>query len=94
MTFALCRTAAKDEEAAARRYLGKTNYGLLPGSIPERTSYRAAQNTGHAITETDDDDLNARAEELLVALLDRLTVEIDTLRKQVAASKKIGKKRA
>jgi chromosome partitioning protein len=94
MNFALCRTSAKDEEVAARRYLAKADYSVLPGSIPERSEYRAAQNSGYAITETDDASLNMRAEELMVAMLERLKNEIESLRRQVTRENLIGKESA
>ena len=94
MSFALCRTSAKEEEVAARRYLAKADYSVLPGSIPERSEYRAAQNAGRAITETNDASLNMRAEELMVAMLERLKNEIEILRAQVAREHLGGKESA
>ena len=91
LTFALCRTATKDEDTAARTYLGKAEYRALPGSVPDRAAYRAAHNTGRTITETDDSALNARAEELLAALLDQLKIEVDALKKQSQAKLRRGK---
>ena len=80
LTFALCRTSTKEEESAARDYLEKADYAVLPGSIPERATFRAAHNSGRAITETDDDALNARTEEVLSALFDRLNAEIEQMK--------------
>ncbi len=57
------------EEAAARGYLQSAGYAVLPGSIPERQSYREAQNRGAAITETRIRRLNERADALMEALL-------------------------
>jgi len=94
MTFALCRTSAKEEEVAARRYLAKADYSVLPGSIPERSEYRAAQNTGRAITETNDASLNMRAEELMVAMLERLKNEIEDLRRQIKRENEAGRESA
>jgi len=94
MSFALCRTSVKEEEVAARRYLAKADYSVLPGSIPERSEYRAAQNAGRAITETNDASLNVRAEELMVAMLERLKNEIEILRAQVAREHLGGKESA
>ena len=94
LSFALCRTSAKEEEVAARRYLAKADYGVLPGSIPERTEYRAAQNSGYAITQTDNASLNMRAEELMVAMLERLKNEIEMLRRQISGENLEGKERA
>jgi chromosome partitioning protein len=90
LAFALVRTSTKEEEAAARIYLEKADYAVLPGSIPERATYRAAHNTGRAITETDDATLNARAQELLEAMLERLRAEIEVLKEGVRM-KRVGK---
>lgn len=91
MCFALCRTSAKEEEVAARRYLAKADYTVLAGSIPERSEYRGVQNAGRAITETDNDSLNTRAEELLVTLLERLRIEIESHRGATSADGESGK---
>ena len=77
LVFALCRTGTIDEEAAARDYLVKTGFAVLPGSIPERTEYRQALNQGKALTETDQGALNARADRLLESLLDSIAAELD-----------------
>ena len=92
LIFALCRTATKEEEFAARTYLHKAKYAVLPGSIPERATYRAAQNSGHAIIETGDDALNKRAEELLTALLGRLSVEIAHMKSQATTKPARGRR--
>ncbi len=91
MTFALCRTSAKEEEIAARRYLAKADYTVLAGSIPERSEYRGAQNAGRAITETGNASLNTRAEELMVTLLERLRIEIESLRDATRSNGETGK---
>ena len=80
LVFALCRTSSKQEENAARDYLGKTQYTVLPGSIPEQVIYRYAQNVGRAVTETDDVALNARADEMLTGLFGKLKLEIERLK--------------
>ena len=81
LAFALVRTATKDEETAARTYLGKASYSVLPGSIPERATSRTAHNTGRAITESDDTVLAVRARELLDALFEKLNFEVEELRR-------------
>lgn len=91
LTFALCRTSTKEEESVARDYLNKAQYAVLPGSIPERATYRAAHNGGRAITETDDETLNERAEELLSALLDQLNVEIEQMKSRAASTRPGGR---
>jgi chromosome partitioning protein len=73
---AVCRTLSDTEEAAARGYLGSAGYAVLPGAIPERPSYREAQNRGAAITETRLRHLNEQAETLIEALLKAITTAI------------------
>lgn len=70
---AICRIMSDTEEAAARAYLKSAGYEVLPGSIPERPSYREAQNRGAAITETKLARLNQRADTLMEALLRAIT---------------------
>ena len=53
LVLALCRVATQVEENAARAYVEKAGYSVLPGCIPERAAYRDAHNRGHAITETE-----------------------------------------
>ena len=70
---AICRVMSDTEEAAARGYLRAAGYDVLPGSIPERPTYREAQNRGAAITETKLAQLNERADTLMEALLRAIT---------------------
>lgn len=70
---AVCRTMSDMEEEAARSYVESAGYTVLPGSIPERPTYREAQNRGASITETRIRHLNARADALMEALLGALT---------------------
>ncbi len=77
LIFALCRVLTKDEEHAAREYLGKTPYAVLTGSIAERAQYRYAQNVGRSLVETDDKSLNDRTTDLLDGLLSKMKSEID-----------------
>jgi chromosome partitioning protein len=77
MVVALSRTASESEEAAARRYVEKATYQVLAGSIPERLAYREAFNRGQALTETTQPGLNARAQELMDALLKKVRVEVE-----------------
>jgi len=70
---AICRIMSDTEEAAARGYLQSAGYDVLPGSIPERPTYREAQNRGAAITETKLARLNQQADTLMEALLRAIT---------------------
>lgn len=76
LVMALCRIGSVAEEAAARSYVEKAGYAVLPGSIPERAVYRDAQNRGQAVTELQ--DLNARTDALMEGLLARIGESIKT----------------
>jgi chromosome partitioning protein len=60
------------EEQAAREYLREAGYEVLSGFLPAKTSYREAQNQGRSITETSDDALNAKADGLIQALINKV----------------------
>jgi chromosome partitioning protein len=70
LVMALCRIATVAEEDAARAYVEKAGYAVLPGSIPERAAYREAHNRGQAVTEMQAHALNARTDALMERLLE------------------------
>jgi chromosome partitioning protein len=72
LTFALNRIGTPNEEAEARAYVSEAGYTALDGCLLERPAYRRAQNGGHAITETSYAALNARADALIQALIDKV----------------------
>ena len=72
LAFAICRIGTPTEEAETRAYLTEAGYAVLDGCIMERPAYRKAQNKGYAITETRFDTLNAQADRLIQALIDRI----------------------
>jgi chromosome partitioning protein len=72
LAFALNRIGTPAEETDARSYLAEAGYGVLDGCLVERPAYRQAQNGGHAVTETRYAALNARADSLIQALIDRI----------------------
>jgi chromosome partitioning protein len=72
LTFALSRIGTPTEEAEARAYIAEAGYSVLDGYLPERPAYRKAQNAGRSITETSFRNLNARADELIQALINRV----------------------
>lgn len=72
MTVALCRVLDAQEERDARAYVEHAGFDLLPGSIPERKAYRAAQNHGGSLAETSSDALNVRADMLMEALIAKI----------------------
>jgi chromosome partitioning protein len=72
LTFALNRIGTAAEEAEARAYIAEAGYAALEGCLLERPAYRKAQNTGHAVTETSYAGLNAKADSLIQALIDKV----------------------
>ena len=72
LVFALNRIGTAAEEGEARAYVAEAGYAALAGCLLERPAYRKAQNTGHAVTETSYAGLNAKADALIQALIDRV----------------------
>ena len=72
LVFALNRIGTANEEAEARAYVMEAGYVVLEGCLLERPAYRKAQNTGHAVTETSYAGLNAKADALIQALIDKV----------------------
>jgi chromosome partitioning protein len=74
LVFALNHIGTPAEENEARAYVEKAGYAALGGCLPEQPAYRKAQNKGHAVTETSYAGLNAKADALIQALIDRVEV--------------------
>lgn len=72
LCVALCRILDAKEERGARRYLESTGYSPLGGSLPERLGYRRAHNRGKSVTETGEQALNERANELMASVLRKI----------------------
>lgn len=72
LAFALNRISTAAEEAETRGYIAEAGYATLDGCLLERPAYRKAQNRGHAVTETSYAGLNAKADALIQALIDRV----------------------
>lgn len=73
IAFALVKTTNSDPEiAAARTYLGQTEYTTLDGFLPVSTAYGTAHDAGKVVTETTHRSLNKKAERLAQAIIDRL----------------------
>lgn len=72
LVFVLTRVGTDAEEEAGREYLTKAGYAVLPGSVPERPSYRKAQNEGLAITEIQYAGLRQRADAVIQALINQI----------------------
>lgn len=75
LVVALCRVLDAEEENVARDYIHAAGYELLPGFIPERSTYRNAQNRGHALTETIDGSANKSANLLIESLLRKIAAQ-------------------
>lgn len=72
LVFALARIGTPAEEAEARKYITEAGYSVANGCLLEYPTYRKAQNVGRSITETSVRALNAKADELLQSLIDRI----------------------
>ncbi|KAA0015474.1 ParA family protein [Salinicola corii] len=59
------------EIAEARDYLGQTPFHVLGGQIPEKTSFRRAQDAGLSIVECPHPSTRAKADEVVQAIIDR-----------------------
>ena len=63
IAFALCRVGdSKAQLAEARAYLGKTQYTVLDGEMPERDSFKTLIRDGRAPTESPFKSLRKRSE--------------------------------
>lgn len=71
LALALVRVGTEAEEAEARAYMAEAGFDVLPGALPERPSYRIAQNDGQAVTEVRHKGLSERADALVQAIIDR-----------------------
>ena len=72
MICALSRISTEAEAEAARAYLVEAGYRVATGYLPERASYRVAQNAGRAVTEVSVPTLRSAAETLIQSIIDAL----------------------
>jgi len=70
--IALIRVATESEIRDAQEYIQISGYQLLKGYLPEKPSYRQAQNDGLAVTETRYASINEKAKELVQSIIDTL----------------------
>lgn len=91
LVMALCRVSSRGEEEAARSYVQKAGYAVLPGSIPELAAYREAHNRGQAVSEMKHKAPNARTNALMDGLLATIAEKV---RSRVQAGKGQRKKAA
>jgi chromosome partitioning protein len=69
---ALTRISTEAEADAARAYILGAGYRVASGYLPERASYRTAQNGGKAVTEATASTLRSAAETVVQSLIDAL----------------------
>jgi chromosome partitioning protein len=69
---ALSRISTDSEAEAARTFLTDAGYRVASGYLPERASYRTAQNAGKAVTEAAAPTLRAAAEKVIQSLIDAI----------------------
>lgn len=69
---ALSRISTDTEAEAARTFLTDAGYRVAEGYLPERASYRTAQNTGRAVTEATAPTLRTAAERVVQSLIDAI----------------------
>jgi chromosome partitioning protein len=91
LVIALSRMGSEGEANFARRYVEKAGYGVLPGSIAERTAYREAHNRGQSVAEIK--HANPQADVLMQALLGMITERVKArVRAARIQSKQAGRK--
>ncbi len=74
LAIALCRIGDSNPEIKeATSYIEQAGYCVLPGALPERIAYRRASDTGRAATETNHPSLNRKADQLVQAIVDKMT---------------------
>jgi len=73
IVFGLTRTGdSEPENQEAREYIKTSGYRVAEGSLPERTGYRRASDTGLSVSETPYASLNERAGEFFHSLMAEL----------------------
>jgi chromosome partitioning protein len=72
LTFILNRISSPAEEKATRNYLEKASYFVFINSLPEKISYREAQNEGLSISEVKYLRLRKQAKKLVKEILNHL----------------------
>lgn len=79
LVVAIARVLTAGESATVRAYVEDAGYEVLKGAVFEKVTYRAAQNRGQAITETNVAKLNSDAEALIEGLLYKVNDEVKRL---------------
>jgi chromosome partitioning protein len=86
LVIALSRILSEAEEQRARAYIEAAGYEVLPGCIPERTTYREAHNRGKAVTEAK--GLNERVDMLFEGLYERVASQLRARGKHARSARK------
>ena len=73
----LNRVGTDAEAEAARAYIAEAGYAVAPGHVPERPTFRAAQDLGKAITEVRVASLRHAADSVVQAIIDAAQSEED-----------------
>jgi chromosome partitioning protein len=69
---ALSRISTETEAEAARGFIIEAGYRVGSGYLPERASYRVAQNAGRAVTEVSAPTLRVAAEKVVQSIIDAI----------------------
>jgi chromosome partitioning protein len=70
--FAINAVSSLAEEKATRNYLQKAGYYIFSVSLPEKISYREAQNEGKSISEVKYPRLRQQAKELIKSIIKKI----------------------
>ncbi|KLL02821.1 MAG: partition protein ParA, partial [Mycoplasmataceae bacterium CE_OT135] len=72
LAFVINRISSLSEEKATRNYLEKAGYFIFSISLPEKISYREAQNEGKALSEVKYFRLKEQAQGLIKSIIKKI----------------------
>ena len=72
LSFVINAVSSPAEEKATRNYLEKANYYIFSTSLPEKISYREAQNEGKSISEVKYPRLREQAQLLVKDIIKKI----------------------
>jgi len=72
LIFALSRIGNENEAISAKEFIEGCGYPVLDGFLPEKPSYRQAQNEGKSLTEVSYKSLRNKADRVLQSIVDKL----------------------
>jgi len=73
IALALTRVSTQSEIEDAREYIEQAGYTVVDGYLPEKASYRLAQNEGLSIIETRYETMNEKANHLIGSIISLLS---------------------